>query len=829
MNYIYSELASQVAAASAFAGKNSETAVVTVDEKFHTISVNVRSTKNLNPSKDIYTPTGSNYVLLNKISADGEVSTSWVEIDSVFERLSTSETDFASFKIEINKALQNEIDRAIAAEAALGKRVDDLDYSETLASSETVGNITQTDGKIEITKQPIQIEISQVTSLEDNLSDFTTALSAEASTREEEDNTLQNAVNDEKDRAVAAENALGGRIDGLNGEFSLDSSKTIKTITQTKGKLSVEEQPIQVEMAQVTDLNTEFATVRSEFVAADGALKGTVDGQISEVQNNLSQTIEQNQAAVSEIIAEEVLRAQKEEKKISDALNTHEKKKDNPHEVTKAQVGLGNADNTADIDKPISTAAQEALNNKLNTSGGIIAGSLTVEGDLTVTGTETVNNIENLSVKDQMIYSNSTGATLSGMAGLGIKTDNTSVYGIVYDPAAQAVKLGLGSTSEEGKFSFAENEGSAIAVRAASDQFTANRLVKFDTEANKLVDAGKSLDDITTDITNAKQEVINAIPTDYIVSGEQTAISDADQGTNTFTFTTSQGRELTFQTKNGSKGSTGLQGPQGEKGDPFTYSDFTADQLAALTGPQGPKGDRGETGPQGLTGPQGIQGEKGVPGQAATIKLGTVNTGDAGSDVIITNSGTTTAAVWNITIPRGASGAPGAKGDKGDIGPTGPQGPAGAKGDKGEAGKDGTGVTIKGSYASEEALKAAHPTGTAGDAYLVAGNLYVWSGGDWTNVGEIKGPKGDTGAVGPTGPQGPQGLQGEVGPQGPTGPKGLKGDKGDTGETGSVSAVVPSTAGDPSKAAVISITLDPTTKQLNYITAPISIDDGDIG
>ena len=820
MNYIYSELVSQVAAASAFAGKNSETAVVTVDERFHTISVDVRSTKNLNPSIDIYTPTGSNYILLNKVSADSEVSTSWVEIDSVFDRLSTSETDLASFKIEINKSLQDEINRAITAEAALGKRVDDLDYSETLASSETVGNITQTDGKIEITKQPIQIEISQVTSLEDNLSDFTTALSAEASTREEKDNNLQSAVN-----------ALGERIDGLNGEFSLDPSKTIKTIAQTKGKLSVEEQPIQVGMAQVTDLNTEFATVRSEFVAADDALKGTIDSQISEVQNNLSQTMEQNQAAVSEIIADEVHRAQTEEKKISDTLDAHEKRKDNPHEVTKAQVGLGNADNTADIDKPISTATQEALNNKLNTSGGIIAGNLTVEGDLTVTGTETVNDIENLNVKDQMIYSNSTGAALSGVAGLGIKTDNTSVYGIVYDPAAQAVKLGLGSTSEEGKFSFAENEGSAIAVRAASDQFIANRLVKFDTEANKLVDAGKSLDDIATDITSAKQEAINAIPTDYIVSGEQTATSDADQGINTFTFTTSQGKELTFQIKNGSKGSAG---PQGERGE------------AGATGPQGPKGDKGDQGPQGEqglkgdtgnagpvgpTGPQGIQGEKGVPGQAATIELGTVNTGDAGSDVTITNSGTATAAVWNITIPRGATGAPGAKGDKGDIGPTGPQGPAGAKGDKGEAGKDGTGVTIKGSYASEEALRAAHPTGTAGDAYLVAGNLYVWSGEDWTNVGEIKGPKGDkgdTGAVGPTGPQGPQGLQGEAGPQGPTGPKGLKGDKGDTGEAGSVSAVVPSAVTDPSKVAVTSITLDPSTKQLNYVTAPIAIDDGDI-
>ena len=713
MNYIYSELVSQVAAVSSLAGKNSETAVVTVDEKFHTISVDVRSTKTLNPSKDVYTPTGSNYVLLNKVSADGEVSTSWAEIDSVFEKLSTSETDFASFKIEINQALQNEIDRAKEAESVL-----------------------------------------------------TTGLS------------------DEVGRAVEAEKALGKRIDGLDYSEVLNSSETVGDITQIDGKLEITKQLIQVGMTQVTGLGAEFTNVRSEFATADSALKNTIDGQISEVQNNLSQTIEENQAVISSAISGETLRAQKEEKKISDALNTHEKRKDNPHEVTKSQIELGNVDNTADLDKPISTATQAALDLKLNTKGGTIEGNLTVSGDLTVTGTETVNNIENLNVKDQMIYSNSTGAALSGVAGLGIKTDNTSVYGIVYDPAAQAVKLGLGNASEEGKFSFAENEGSAIAVRAASDQFAANRLVKFDTEANKLVDAGKSLDDITTDITNAKQEAINAIPTDYIVSGEQTAVSDADQGTNTFTFTTSQGRELTFQTKNGSKGSTG---PQGDKGDPGIQG--PQGDIGPI-GPQGPRGEKGDTGIQGPTGPEGPIG------------------------------------------PTGPKGDPGAKGDKGDTGPTGPQGPAGAKGDKGEAGKDGTGVTIKGSYASEEALRAAHPTGTAGDAYLVAGNLYVWSGEDWTNVGEIKGPKGDkgdTGAVGPAGPQGPQGLQGEVGPQGPTGPKGLKGDKGDTGETGSVSAVVPSTAGDPSKIAVTSITLDLTTKQLNYITAPIAIDDGDIG
>ena len=38
----------------------------------------------------------------------------------------------------------------------------------------------------------------------------------------------------------------------------------------------------------------------------------------------------------------------------------------NPHNVTKAQIGLGNVDNTSDANKPISTATQSALNTKLS-------------------------------------------------------------------------------------------------------------------------------------------------------------------------------------------------------------------------------------------------------------------------------------------------------------------------------------------------------------------------------------------------------------------------------------------------------------------------------
>ena len=47
-----------------------------------------------------------------------------------------------------------------------------------------------------------------------------------------------------------------------------------------------------------------------------------------------------------------------------EVVDEHIANKENPHAVTKAQVGLGNVDNTSDADKPISTATQEALDGK---------------------------------------------------------------------------------------------------------------------------------------------------------------------------------------------------------------------------------------------------------------------------------------------------------------------------------------------------------------------------------------------------------------------------------------------------------------------------------
>ncbi len=77
-----------------------------------------------------------------------------------------------------------------------------------------------------------------------------------------------------------------------------------------------------------------------------------------------------------------------------------------------------------------------------------------------------------------------------------------------------------------------------------------------------------------------------------------------------------------------------------------------------------------------------------------------------------------------------------------------------------------------------------------GDAYLIEGDLWVWGGEEWTNVGNIQGPPGPQGPQGPEGPEGLQGPPGPIGPQGLqgiqglTGPQGLPGPPGSTGAPG---------------------------------------------
>ena len=67
---------------------------------------------------------------------------------------------------------------------------------------------------------------------------------------------------------------------------------------------------------------------------------------------------------VGYVVEQEIAPVKEDLKKTKGTLTQHMEDKNNPHTVTKAQVGLGNADNTADMDKPVSKAVKAELDKK---------------------------------------------------------------------------------------------------------------------------------------------------------------------------------------------------------------------------------------------------------------------------------------------------------------------------------------------------------------------------------------------------------------------------------------------------------------------------------
>ena len=92
---------------------------------------------------------------------------------------------------------------------------------------------------------------------------------------------------------------------------------------------------------------------------------------------------------------------------------------------------------------------------------------------------------------------------------------------------------------------------------------------------------------------------------------------------------------------------TGATGPQGITGE---------------IGPTGPQGIPGEIGPIGPTGPQGLAGEvgptgpQGLAGETPTLTIGTVTTGEPGTQAAASITGVAPNYVLNLTIPQGPTG-----------------------------------------------------------------------------------------------------------------------------------------------------------------------------
>ena len=208
---------------------------------------------------------------------------------------------------------------------------------------------------------------------------------------------------------------------------------------------------------------------------------------------------------------------------------------------------------------------------------------------------------------------------------------------------------------------------------------------------------------------------------------------------------------------------------KGDKGDPFTYADFTEEQLAALKGAKGDaftysdfteeqlaklKGEKGDTGQDGYTPQKGIDYFDGAKGDAFTYEDFT------------------------------------------------PAQLAALKGEKGETGK---GLTILGSFATEAELRQAIASPDAGDAYGVGAaqpyDIYIYDGvtNAWVNNGPLQGAKGEKGDKGDPGEKGETGSTGQAGADGVTPTIGTngnwylgetdtgkpsRGEKGDTGAAG---------------------------------------------
>ena len=199
------------------------------------------------------------------------------------------------------------------------------------------------------------------------------------------------------------------------------------------------------------------------------------------------------------------------------------------------------------------------------------------------------------------------------------------------------------------------------------------------------------------------------------------------------------------------------------------------------------------------------------------------------------------------------------------------RGEKGEKGEKGDIGETGTGLSIKGSFATTDELPQ---MGEAGDGYMVVGDLYLWSDTEWVNVGQIKGEKGDKGDKGEEGEKpvltvsdggtwvvdgvdtgalarGPKGDRGDIGPRGFTGEKGdpflysdfteeqltaLVGPQGDPGENATTTAVATTTTnGLMSSADKVKLNGVETGAQKNSVTSvqgrtgAVTISKSDVG
>lgn len=187
------------------------------------------------------------------------------------------------------------------------------------------------------------------------------------------DTTLPNQIATETTNRTNADNAITAKINSFPDHIlgrDLENSGNLINLITSATKLTIgywwterkEDGSFQVNKTQHTfDIPAATQTVAGVMTAADKKnLDNTVTGLANEITNRTN-AINSLRTELKTYIDEAVGNTDTDLTALETKVNQHIANKSNPHGVTKAQVGLGNADNTSDANKPVSTAQASAI------------------------------------------------------------------------------------------------------------------------------------------------------------------------------------------------------------------------------------------------------------------------------------------------------------------------------------------------------------------------------------------------------------------------------------------------------------------------------------
>lgn len=115
---------------------------------------------------------------------------------------------------------------------------------------------------------------------------------------------------------------------------------------------------------EVSDRKAADTQVRTDLEAAVELVAEDLRGADTTLQNNITKEVNDRKGEITRVeklISDEAATRAQADTTVNAKVDSHIGNKSNPHGVTKAQVGLGNVNNTSDADKPVSTAQATAI------------------------------------------------------------------------------------------------------------------------------------------------------------------------------------------------------------------------------------------------------------------------------------------------------------------------------------------------------------------------------------------------------------------------------------------------------------------------------------